>query len=420
MNNRLIFSVLIIILLKIAYSQEVNNVLFIGNSYTYSNNLPQMLSDVALSQGDTVIFDSSTPGGYTFQQHTSNQTTLTKIMTGNWDVVVLQEQSQLPSFPINQVQNDVFPYAQILDSIINEYNPCVETMFFMTWGRKNGDAMNCPNWPPVCTYEGMDSLLYLRYMMMADMNDAVVSPVGAVWRFLRENHPGIELYSSDGSHPSVAGTYAAAVCFYTSIFRKDPIYISFNSSLTGGDADLIKSAVKHVVFDTLSAWYIGEYDPKADFSFQLNGLNIEFFNESVNADEYLWDFGDGSTSVDENPVHSYVSGGNYNITLHAIHCSQTDVKTMAVVITGIQTHIMLDSGILSVFPNPFPDVFVVESQGSEITGVEIFDLTGRLVFKGDQKHNNQFIVDLSDFPSGCFILKVLIHDQVLNQKIVKE
>lgn len=92
--------------------------------------------------------------------------------------------SLLPS--ISQVETDVFPYAHYLDSVINFYNPCVETAFYMTWGRKNGDASNCSFWPPVCTYDGMDSLLNLRYRMMADSNASILSPVGAVWNYIRK------------------------------------------------------------------------------------------------------------------------------------------------------------------------------------------------------------------------------------------
>ena len=50
----------------------------------------------------------------------------------------------------------------------------------MTWGRENGDQSNCQSWPPVCTYEGMDDLLRERYMIMANDNNALVAPVGAV------------------------------------------------------------------------------------------------------------------------------------------------------------------------------------------------------------------------------------------------
>jgi len=94
------------------FSQKTKRVLFLGNSYTYVNNLPQIIADIANSKGDTLIFESNTPGGYTLQGHYTNSTSLNKIMLGNWDFVVLQEQSQLPSFPDTDVQYDVFPYAK--------------------------------------------------------------------------------------------------------------------------------------------------------------------------------------------------------------------------------------------------------------------------------------------------------------------
>ncbi len=164
-----------LILLCLFTLGQTQRVLFHGNSYTNVNNLPQITADIANSHGDTLIFDSNTPGGYIQQSHSTNQTTLNKIMAGPWDFVVLQEQSQLPSLPINQVEEQVFPYARrYLDCIINEHSPCNETMFYMTWGRKNGNIFNCDWWPPVCTYQGMDNLLRLRHIIMTDNNDAVV------------------------------------------------------------------------------------------------------------------------------------------------------------------------------------------------------------------------------------------------------
>ena len=125
------------------FSQTVRRVLFLGNSYTFVNDLPQLTANFSQAAGDSLIFDSNTPGGYSLQQHSVNQTTLTKIALGNWDFVVLQEQSQMPSFPLSQVLVEVFPYAKKLDSLIKAANPCTQTIFFMTWGRKNGDSYNC-------------------------------------------------------------------------------------------------------------------------------------------------------------------------------------------------------------------------------------------------------------------------------------
>ncbi len=246
-----------------ANAQTSKRVLFLGNSYTYVNNLPQITADIATSMQDTLFFDANNLGGYTLRQHSTNAVSRAKIAAGNWNFVVLQEQSQLPSFPINDVQNLVFPYATRLDSLINAQNVCTETMFYRTWGRKNGDAQNCPNFAPVCTYRGMDSLLNERYLTMANLNHAVVSPVGAVWKYLRQHHANIELYDADESHPSQAGSYAAACCFYTAIFRRNPLLIPYNYSLSAADADAIKNAVKQVVFDDFSTWHIGQYDALA-------------------------------------------------------------------------------------------------------------------------------------------------------------
>ncbi len=262
MQVRLLFIMLLLYQLTCGQN-NTRRVLFLGNSYTNANNLPQLVADVAASVGDTVIFDQHTPGGWSLWGHHGSSVSLGKIADGNWDFVVLQEQSQRPSREPSSVELMVYPPARYLDSVINFHNPCAETMFYMTWGRKNGDQALCaayPNWPYVCTYEGMDSLLYLRYMHMADTNNAVVSPVGQVWRYIRNQYPNIELYTADESHPSLAGSYAAACSFYTAMFRKNPTAITFNSSLTAATANQIKLAVEAVVLDSLSKWNIGKHD----------------------------------------------------------------------------------------------------------------------------------------------------------------
>src|SRR6187401_3263782 len=71
-------------------------VLFLGNSYTAVNNLPQIIHDVALSAGDTLIFDSNVPGGYQLVNHSNDTVSQNKIKAGNWNYVVIQGQSQEP------------------------------------------------------------------------------------------------------------------------------------------------------------------------------------------------------------------------------------------------------------------------------------------------------------------------------------
>lgn len=254
MKRLIILTVAGLIIPLFVTGQSVKRVLFIGNSYVYFNNMPGILSDIAKSAGDSVICESSTPGGYTLMEHSANPGTLSKIKTGLWDFVVLQEQSLLTAYPEDSVDTEVIPYAHFLDSLIHVHNRRCKTMFYMTWGRKNGDAAGCKWWPPLCTFSSMDSLVEMRYMRLAEINHGSVSPVGAVWKYIRESYPEIELYFMDGSHPSPVGSYAAACCFYTSFFRKSPFSIRYDYKLPAAEAKKIRIAVKEVVFENLKRW----------------------------------------------------------------------------------------------------------------------------------------------------------------------
>ena len=278
--KRLIFLLLTIISFNLS-AQDTISVLWLGNSYTGNNNLPQLTRNVANSVNNHISYQSHTPGGERLLEHASNATAMSKIFSQPWDFVTLQAQSQEPSWPQWQVQNEVFPYAEQLCDSIRANNGCAKPVFYMTWGRENGDAFNCNNgWLPVCTYEGMDSILYQNYMLMGDDNKALVSPVGAVWRYLRENHPTIDLYANDGSHPSQRGSYAGALSFYAIFFQSNPELIPYNYTLDSATADTIKKAVKIVVFDSLNKWNVGVYDGINELaieecdSFQYNGVTF--------------------------------------------------------------------------------------------------------------------------------------------------
>ena len=273
-----LFSIFFLLLQAPVSAQSIRRALFLGNSYTYYNDLPGLTSLLAQSAGDSLFVSSNTPGGMSLAGHLANSTSTGLIDQGNWDFVVLQEQSQMPSFPLSQVESDTYPFAEQLNALIEATGSCAETMFYMTWGRQNGDAQNCPNWPPVCTYEGMDDLLRERYLAMAEMNNAEVSPVGAVWRYLRTNHPTLNLYAGDGSHPSPLGSYAAAMCFYTSMFRKSPFLTNYPYTLSPDEVITVQHAVDSVVFQHLSTWFIG-----AD---EISQLDIQY--EEVGPGQYVF------------------------------------------------------------------------------------------------------------------------------------
>jgi len=395
---------------------DPTRVLFLGNSYTFFNDLPNLFAQFSAAGGDTCEVNANTPGGYTLQGHSTNTQSLQLINQGSWDYVVLQEQSQIPSFPIGQVSSQCFPYAEDLDEAILAANPCAGTVFFMTWGRKNGDAGNCPNWPPVCTYQGMDSLLALRYMQMTDDNEAIVSPVGAVWRFIRENFSGIELYSNDESHPSPAGSYAAACTFYSIIHRADPEVIDFNGPINALHALQIRYAVKTVVFDSLSKWNVGSYDTTTNASFTIaqSGLNASFNNTSINGQHFLWQFGDGDTSSSQHPSHLYPGPGAYEVELVSIQCDSSDTATGTVIIqqnpvdtTDTVTGTVHIKNQVRIYPIPATNTVWID--GINSTTFEkwaVLDVSGRILRSGKLTNNDPFELQLGQLESGQYFINL--------------
>ena len=193
---------------------QTKSILFIGNSYTYYNGgVDEMLKNIALAEGDTLYTESFTMGGAKFSDFCNNSETFDRIRSRAWDYVVLQEQSQLPAFPPSQVEAECYPFAKRLCDSIRANDSCTQILFFMTWGRQNGDQTNCGFYEPLCTYDGMQQRLRESYVQMADDNNAVVVPVGLAWKYVRDNYPEINLYQSDESHPTLEGTYLAALTF---------------------------------------------------------------------------------------------------------------------------------------------------------------------------------------------------------------
>ncbi|MBV1923627.1 MAG: T9SS type A sorting domain-containing protein, partial [Flavobacteriaceae bacterium] len=323
------------------------------------------------------------------------------------------------------VEEFVYPFAQRLNDTIVKYNDCAGTTFYMTWGRENGDASNCGDWPPVCTYEGMDDLLRERYLTMTNDNEAIASPVGAVWRFLREYYPGIELYSTDGSHPSLAGSYAGAITFYTTFFKKDPTLVSFNSTLSPSVAIIIREAVRSVVYDNLSTWFIGLHDPNSSFKITHNGnLEYAFTNTSEYSNDFLWLFGDGGFSTEENPTHTYDADGIYEVSLNVNYaCSNSSISTQT-----ISTELNLDDFIVNnnikVFPNPTSSIININASkqiGNDFQ-IEIYSILGKKL-KINEIVSEEFNkrINIESLTNGIYFLKIINNENQYGiVKFIKE
>jgi hypothetical protein len=409
-------TVFIVILLICSAFSEVSGqkkleALFLGNSYTYVNDLPNLIKQVALSKGDTLVTDQNTPGGYTFQQHSTDASSLSKINSRPWDYVILQEQSQRPAFPPSQVAVEVYPYADSLNKYIKNNDSCTPTVFFMTWGRQNGDASNCASYPPICTYEGMQASLRLSYLHMSQTLNTIVSPVGVVWKRVRNQGDSINLYNPDESHPSLAGSYLAACTFYATLFQKSPVGGYVPSGLNTATALHLQQYAYQVVFDSLSVWNIDTARVKANFSTTLNQNVITITNNSQNATSYFWDFGDGQTLSGSAVNHTYGSVGDYTIRLIAFKGCATDTFTQIIHVSVVGIEQMEANSVnFKLYPVPASNFLCIEMEGTNNPyDFSVFNSLGCEVLTGKSQESKR--IEISSLQNGIYFI-CLKSDQV--------
>lgn len=405
----------------LAAPAQVTSILFLGNSYTAVNNLPDLVYQLALSGGDTVQYASNTPGGYTLQLHSQDATTISMINQQAWDYVVIQCQSQEPSLDSAYVTNNVFPYAHLLDSMIETNNACTQTVFYMTWGRKYGDASNCSAYPPVCTYSGMQDELRRRYVQMAVDNGTQVSPVGACWQNAIAAGFFPDLYQADYSHPSIYGSYLAACSFYATIFRRSPVGLTYYAGLPQAEAAFLQSIAESTVLDSLGSWNSFVYLPDPSFTVSSGGANIvNASNTDPSVVSWQWDDGTGNGFVNgnANETFTYANGGTYTICLAVTNnCGRTDTLCQQVntLTLGAAEHA---AEPIAVFPNPSSGNFTIRGEALR-TGSRILicDMQGREVFSAVL---NAPELQLGLVAPGMYTVAVTNGSEILKTKLVIE
>jgi hypothetical protein len=227
-------------------AQDTLRVLFLGNSYTGANNLPSLVSQFAEANGDVVITAMNTPGGHTLDQHATNASSLSHIAQGNWDYVILQDQSQVPTIDYFRY-NFMYPAVENLKEIISEQNPCAKTVMFMTWGRQNG-GMQCSSGGVYCSvdfedFSHMTDTLASAYTEIGEMVGAMVAPVGKAWdEALTYSTSNLVLHAGDGSHPNYSGSYLAAAVFHGLIWDESPVGNTFSGSLNINEATYLQQS----------------------------------------------------------------------------------------------------------------------------------------------------------------------------------
>ena len=178
-------------------------VLFIGNSLTYSNDLPLIVEALAKASGKKMQVESVTFGGFSLDDHWNQGDALEAIDSQKWDYVILQHgPSTLASSRAE------------LRASAKKYNDRIRKAgarpaLYMVW--------------PELERSAFFDAVRESYSLAASDIDGVFIPAGEAWRAAWRRDPDAPLYSGDDFHPSVEGSYAAALSIYGMLYGKDPV-----------------------------------------------------------------------------------------------------------------------------------------------------------------------------------------------------
>ena len=169
--------------------------------------------------------------------------------------------------------------------------------------------------------------------------------------------------------------------------------------------------------------------PQANFTAQIDtalltatfqNLSQYTYPDSIDGGHYLWDFGDGATSNQINPTHTYAQGGNYTVTLTAVVCSDTSVYTLPIstYAVGINQVLPLEGGVrgglCTVLPNPANEQISINSLKPLSGTFVLYDVLGREVLR-QVITNRQTNIAVSHLPNGLYYCKI---GQTINKLLI--
>jgi hypothetical protein len=177
-------------------------VLFIGNSLTYSNDLPRMVEILGAAAGEHIVTESVALADYALIDHWNDGDVQSEIHDGHFDYVVLQ---QGPS--TLAVNRDSLRLVTALFNPVIRESGAVPALFAV--------------WPETERFSAFPIVAESYYLAAQDVG-GVYLPVGDTWLATWNAREDAPLYGGDGYHPGLAGSYAAAVVIVAKFTNRNP------------------------------------------------------------------------------------------------------------------------------------------------------------------------------------------------------
>ncbi len=196
------------------------------------------------------------------------------------------------------------------------------------------------------------------------------------------------------------------------------IYAVVNATPSEGSLDAV--TLLQLTSDSVQSFYDNCTfcsPPMASIVESSMGLEYEF-NTYTLADDYLWTFGDGNTSEEQNPIHEYTSEGEYEVCLHVSNECGSDTQCLIINAQPVNVEELAAESV-EIEWNHSQNILHVISEDSSSHIVEIFDIAGRMVIQEEFNHQTNIKLDL--LKSSIYIVKVVNKEgkSVLVERIVK-
>jgi hypothetical protein len=172
-------------------------VLFVGNSLTYTNDLPGLVKGIAISNGDTIITHVMAYPDFSLEDHWNRGQLQKEISSGKYQFIIVQQgPSSLPESRKNLVD-----YVSRISDLCKENK--ARLIVFMVW-------------------PGKDRISFLPEVIMsyadaAHKTNSLLAPAGVAWKTNEVDNNALKLYGDDDLHPSLCGSMVAALCIYGSM-----------------------------------------------------------------------------------------------------------------------------------------------------------------------------------------------------------
>jgi hypothetical protein len=391
-------------------AQDTLRILFIGNSMTYVQDLPGLLTNLASSNGKTVITAQNTPGGYYLSDHVTDPVSL-GLMAQGFDYIVVHEQSGgniQPALPSPDITRPI----EIIDSIAKAH--CSKLLLYATPGYPETHPWSQE------PYEDMQADIIYKYSLTAHSVRAACLPTAHAFREMIRDYPGIsDMWASPTDyHPGIKGQYLHACVLYSVLYNESAVGSSAPSGISISDANILQQTAWNQVKD--SAYIHGYYKLnqfQTGFSIHSDSLYVTVRDSSssmINKKMIYW--GDGNSSLiipvlfqDFNTAtHNYSQVGNYTIT-QKVWWSECDSGEVIQNISLPLSNNQLDdsSSLFTFYPNPTKNFIIIKTNQSsfELKQIQIFDTQGRLIMSNQKSmQNGQLTIDLSSTPNQLLFI----------------